>query len=82
MQIIKRLLKLSFFVLPLNIMGQSTYLSPGSKEYNLINRLEIKLQNNTNLNFSTLKPFSRKFAVEEAMYFDSVKSYQIGRAHV
>lgn len=75
MQIIKSLLKISFFVLPINVLAQTTYLSSGSKEYNLINRLEIKLQKNTDLNFSTLKPFCRKFTVEEAAYYDSVKSF-------
>ena len=57
---------------PTNILAQTTYLPEGSKEYNLLERLEIKAQKNTNIIFSTVKPYSRKFVVEEANYFEGI----------
>ncbi len=74
MQIIKSFFKLVFFVLPVSVSAQSTYLNQGSKEYHFIDRLEIKQQKNSDLNFSTLKPFSRKFIVQQAALYDSMKS--------
>lgn len=71
MQIIKSLIKLVVFICPVTAVAQSTYLTPGSKDYHFIERLEIKQQRNTNLNFSALKPFSRKAIVQEAQYIDS-----------
>ncbi len=66
MQIIKSLFKLVFFLSPFFAGAQSTYFSQGDKAYQLLDRLEIKQQSNSDLNFSTLKPFSRKFAVQQA----------------
>jgi hypothetical protein len=73
MQIIKSLFKLFVFVCPFYAGAQSTYLSPGSKEYHFIERLEIKQQRSTNLNFSALKPFNRKAIVAEAQFLDSAR---------
>jgi hypothetical protein len=72
MQIIKSVITLCVFFYPLFIFGQTTYLPEGSKEYHFIDRLEIKQEKNTDLNFSTLKPYSRRSIVEEAEYIDSV----------
>ena len=57
MQIIKSFLKLLIFICPVTAGAQSTYLTQGSKEYHFVDRLEIKQQRNTDLNFSSLKPF-------------------------
>lgn len=73
MQIIKSLTKLIFFICPAVVTAQSTYLTQGAKEYQFIDRLEIKQQTNTNLNFSTLKPFNRKFVVRQAEFLDSAR---------
>lgn len=72
MQIIKSLPKLLVFICPFFARAQSTFLSQGDKGYQLIERLEIKQQNNTNLNFSTLKPFNRRYIVEQAEFLDSI----------
>jgi len=48
------------FIIPVLGFSQSTYIPFGSKEYQLIDRLEIKLGKDTILNFSGVKPFSRK----------------------
>jgi len=73
MQIIKSFIKLIVFVFPVAVNAQSTYLNQGAKEYHFVERLEIKQQTNTNLNFSTLKPFSRKAIVEQAIFLDSAR---------
>lgn len=73
MQIIKSILKLAFFVCPVFSFAQSTYLPQGAKENHFADRFEIKLQRNSNLNFSTLKPFNRRYLVQQAAYIDSVR---------
>ncbi len=73
MQIIKSFFKVLFFIFPVAAFSQSTYLNQGAKEYQFIDRLEIKQQTNTNLNFSTLKPFSRKAIIEQAEFLDSAR---------
>ncbi len=73
MQIIKSLTKLLFFVCPVFAMAQSTYTSQGSKDIHFVDRLEIKQQTNTNLNFSTLRPFNRKAIVRQAEFLDSAR---------
>ncbi len=71
MQIIKSLITLLVFFSPVFIFAQTTFIPEGSKEYQLIDRLEIKQEQNTDLNFSTLKPYSRRAVVHEAEYLDS-----------
>ena len=71
MQIIKSFLKLLIFICPVTAGAQSTYLTQGSKEYHFVDRLEIKQQKNTNLNFSSLKPFNRRAIVQQAQLMDS-----------
>jgi len=73
MQIIKSLFKLLFFICPLFATAQSTYLNQGSKDIHFVDRLEIKQQTNTDLNFSTLRPFNRRFIVRQAEFIDSAR---------
>ena len=73
MQIIKSFIKLVVFICPLSAAAQSTYLNQGAKEIHFINRLEIKQQKNTDLNFSTLRPYNRKYIVREATFLDSAR---------
>ena len=73
MQIIKSLLKLALFICPAFTVAQSTYLEQGSKGYHFIDRLEIKQQTSTDLNFSTLKPYSRKAVVRQVEFLDSAR---------
>jgi hypothetical protein len=74
MQIIKSLSTLLVFVCPLVLQAQTTYIPEGSKEYQFIDRFEIKLGKNTDLNYSALKPYSRRAVVQEAEYIDSAKT--------
>ncbi len=73
MQIIKSIFKVIFFVLPVAATAQSTYFHQGAKEVHFIDRLEIKQQRNTDLNFSTLKPYNRKYIVRQAEFLDSAR---------
>ena len=73
MQIIKSLLKLSIFIFPVSVAAQSTYLNQGARETHFIDRIEIKQQKNTDLNFSALRPFNRKYIVQEVEFLDSAR---------
>jgi hypothetical protein len=73
MQIIKSIFKLVVFICPFAAKAQSTYLPQGDKGYHFVDRLEIKQQTNTDLNFSTLKPYNRKYIVQQAEYIDSLR---------
>lgn len=71
--IAKSILRLSVLLFPVVSFAQSTYLPQGNKHQPLLDRLEIKLQNNTGLNVSTLKPLSRRLAVQAGEYADSAQ---------
>ncbi len=73
MQIIKSFTTLLVFICPFIINAQTTYLPEGSKETQIIDRLEIKQGHNSGLLFSTLKPYSRRALVQEAEYLDSAR---------
>ncbi len=73
MQIMKCFIRLAVFLCPVFASAQSTYIPLGSKAYDFIERMEIKLQQNRNLNFSTVKPYSRKAIVKEVEYLDSTR---------
>ena len=60
-------------MLPVFAFSQSTYIMPGDKSTHFIERLEIKQQTNTDLNFSTLKPFNRQHIVQEVQFLDSAR---------
>jgi hypothetical protein len=81
MQIIKSFIKLLVFVCPFFATAQSTFLPQGDKGYQLIDRLEIKQQINTDLNFSTIKPYNRKYIVAEAQFLDSIRQLPIDSNH-
>ena len=71
MQILKRLAIQLVFISPFISTAQTTYLPEGSKESQFIDRLEIKQGNFSELNYSTIKPYSRKAIVAEAEFLDS-----------
>ena len=80
MQIIKTFLVASIFILPISLAAQSTLFQQGSKENILLERLEIKMQKDSLLNFSFLKPYSRKWwfgALDRAS--DSISDYQLSK---
>ena len=72
MQIIKSLGTLFVFICPFIVRAQISYLPEGSKEYQFVDRLEIKLGKSTNIVYTTIKPYSRKAVVQEAEFIDSL----------
>ncbi|MBX2939597.1 MAG: hypothetical protein KF880_05930, partial [Ferruginibacter sp.] len=73
MQIIKSLFKLAVFLSPLCANAQKTYLPLGSKEYHFIDRIQIKQQKHTHLNFVNPMPLNRKFLTQEVEFIDSAR---------
>ncbi len=73
MQFIKSITKVLFFICPAFATAQSTYLNQGSKDIHFVDRMEIKQQKNTHLNFSAARPFNRKYIVEEVEFIDSAR---------
>lgn len=71
--IIKTIVPLLFLLIPFGVVAQSTYLPQGNKHQTLLNRLEILLQTNDDINLNTVKPFSRKIAVRIAESADSIQ---------
>ncbi|MGN6439661.1 MAG: hypothetical protein ACTHMM_24250 [Agriterribacter sp.] len=54
------------------LFAQSDRIPLGNKQYQLLDRLEIKLQNDSIFSFSTVKPYNRKMYTERAEYIDSL----------
>ncbi len=73
MQFIKSFSKLFIFICPVFATAQSTFLTQGSKEIHFVDRMEIKQQKNTHLNFSSVRPFNRKYIVEQTEFIDSAR---------
>src|SRR5436853_7790954 len=65
MQIKQTLLRLALIIFPFPIAAQTTYLPQNAEENILIERMEIKMQKDSVLNFSKIKPFSRRSIVTE-----------------
>ncbi len=53
------------FSIGIDSFGQSGFVMLGSKEYNVIDRLQIKLGKDSLFNFSDIKPYSRKQVTEQ-----------------
>ncbi len=71
--IIKTVVRLSLFLLPLASLSQSSYLPQSHKHRQLLDRLEIRLQNYSGLNISTVQPLSRRTGVQLVEYADSMQ---------
>jgi hypothetical protein len=88
MQIIKTFLVACIFILPFCVKSQSTLFQQGSKDNIILDRLEIKMQNDSLLNFSFLKPFSRKWLIQSIQQLDpdislsEVDHYNLERARL
>ena len=64
MQFSKCSLWFALLTLPFFAAAQSTYLPQQSKHQHFIDRLELKTGTISNLNFTTTKPYDRKYAVQ------------------
>jgi hypothetical protein len=63
MQFKKTLVRLLLILFPLAGAAQTTYFPQGDKANILIERLEIKRKNDSTLNFSKVRPFSRQVII-------------------
>ncbi|MDB5249904.1 MAG: hypothetical protein JWQ40_4298 [Segetibacter sp.] len=72
MQIIKSVRILIFFLLPIAAFSQSSYIPIGTKDYKLLDRLEIKT-GNENLLYSVVKPYNRRLTTKEVELIDSLQ---------
>ncbi len=52
--------------------AQTDFIPLGSKQYQLLDRLDIKLRSDTTLGFTTMKPYGRKDVTERVEYIDSL----------
>ena len=69
--IIKTFVGILILSVPILGNAQSSYLPQGHKHQQFLDRLEILLQKNPDLNVATVKPLSRRIAVRIAEYADS-----------
>src|SRR5688500_842560 len=74
MQYKQTLLRLAILFLPFAAKTQTTYLPQGAKENILIERMEIKAGTDSILNFSKIKPYSRKQFIPHLGRIDSLVS--------
>lgn len=72
MQVRKTVFKLLITLLPFGLHAQTTYLPQGAKENILLERLEIKAGNDSVLNFSKTRPYSRKQFIPRIQGMDSL----------
>lgn len=69
MQFKKYMVRLGLILLPVAAFSQTTYLPGGDKQQIILDRLEIKAQKDSALNFSKTKPYSRE------SYVSAVQKY-------
>src|SRR5215213_10178205 len=73
MQFKQTLVRLFFLLTPFTVFSQvTTYLPQGAKENVLLERLEIKRQTDSILNFSKTTPFSRKEIVRGVQHYGNL----------
>ncbi|RFS20217.1 hypothetical protein DVR12_21110 [Chitinophaga silvatica] len=68
----KNLYWVAFLLFPLSLAAQSDNIDLGNKQYNLLDRLDIRTQNDTLLGFTSFKPYSRKKMTERVQWIDSM----------
>ncbi len=70
-QIIYYLLVMIFFCCPVFTKAQSNYIQIGLKDYDFLDRLEIKTRN-PEFNYSSIKPYSRRLIAAQLEVTDSL----------
>lgn len=71
MKLLKHIFFFTLISMPVSLLAQGSYLTMGGKEEWLLNRMDIKAST-TNLSFSSIKPYNRKYIVETTDYWDSL----------
>jgi hypothetical protein len=57
-----------------NLYAQADFISLGDRQYDLLNRLEIKLRKDSVLNFSAVKPYDRRIVTERLTYIQQLSN--------
>ena len=78
MKDLMKLFSLALFLFPLISLGQTTYIPLGSEEYILLDRMEIKMQKDSVMNFSKTKPFSREAIIPTVEKYYKAASFVYG----
>src|SRR4028119_2523712 len=73
MQFRKTVVRLFILLFPFQSIAQSSNLPQGSRHDHFLDRLEIMVQDNADLNFSAIKPMSRRPLVKAAEIADSIE---------
>lgn len=73
--ILKTLIRLSWLFVPTLCLSQSTLLPQHSKHRHTLERLEMLMQDNNDLNLSTIKPINRQLAARVALMADSLSGF-------
>lgn len=71
MQFKKTILRLALILFPFTLSAQTTFLPQGDASAAVLDRLEIKAQTDSSLNFSKIRPFSRKAVVPTVLRYYS-----------
>ena len=74
MKSIRFLFSFTLVIASFTAFSQSDYVPLGSKEYTIIDRLQIKLRTDSILNFSDIRPYSRKVVTERLEYINKLAS--------
>jgi hypothetical protein len=69
---IKGLLFFTLFSFTSTLFAQSTFFSQNRNDNHFIDRIEILNQNSTHFNYSSIKPYNRKYVLEQANLLDSL----------
>ena len=73
-----KFLKTAFFLLIIcngaRLQAQSDHIQLGSRQYDILDRLEIKLRTDSVLNFSAVKPFQRKSITQRLQYIKQLEA--------
>ncbi|MEX6688422.1 hypothetical protein QTN47_12990 [Danxiaibacter flavus] len=73
MQVRKSWTILSLIIISsVKIFAQSDYIDLNNKQYQLLDRLDIKLRNDSVLGFTTFKPYNRKSVTKRVLELDSL----------
>jgi hypothetical protein len=62
------------FLVSVNVKAQADFVELGSQQYDLLERLEIKLQSDSVLNFSAIKPYDRQTVAKRLAYINMLSN--------
>ena len=66
-----KILILLFIIFSIHTSAQSTFINLGNRDNHFLDRVEIKYNKIGNFNFTTVKPFSRNFLMQQINLVDS-----------